>query len=339
MKQTSSKKTRPVAVALLLVCVLSLSARPAYAWGDAIPAAILKQTLEKIQAQIDGVLLATLKSTTISLLNTRVMSMVVGNSTKQSLIITDWRQYLYGESQQKTKLAYESTFKPLTLQGRASGFNAAGSSGSYESKLSKIADLHLSGGSGTVGSTARLSELSGDPITSIGSGDFRVLSEMFSTGSDPIGYSLRAERFVMEENAKNTQAAQVQAMASGYKGVKDANGNTILPGSTIGQIVSNVQDIGNKIIAEAQNPNELISGAIATLANRMITNVIQNGLGSIQSKLLREVASVDAQIGSRIDLASQTLGRGAAYSSEINQQRTTQISTTKQGGVAPVGVR
>lgn len=336
--KTLFEKGLAVLILFVSLATLAVPARPAYAWGDAIPAAILKQTLEKIQHQIDGVLLATLKSTAINVLNTKVMQMVAGTSAKDSLIITNWKQYLYQEPAEQTKYAYDTTFKSITLQGRSTGFVPSTGGLSYESKISSYADLHLGNSASLSGNTARLSELSGDPIASVSNGNFRVLSEMYASGSDPIGYSLRAERFLMEESAKNQQEAQVKAMASGYKGVTDKYGNTILPGSTISQMVSNTQDMSNKIIAASQNPSELVGGVIASLANRMITSAIQNGLGDIQSKILREVSSVDNQIMDRVGTVKQSLGRGAIFTPELTQQLTGSAKTSGQGAAVPKGV-
>ena len=73
-------------VMMMAVFLFSLVAVPparADVWGAAIVAANLSQTLTKIQDQINGVLLVTLKSTAITLMNTRVASLLDGS--KQSI--------------------------------------------------------------------------------------------------------------------------------------------------------------------------------------------------------------------------------------------------------------
>ncbi len=324
-------------IALIAVsyCTLMPSFVHAGAWGEDFEAAILKQMLEKIQKQIEGQLLGVLKSTAISLLNTRVASLVGGSSTSASLVISDWRAYLYQEPGQKALLAYDG-FKSATLKGRSSGFSSASGGPSYESYLEKFSDRHVLDTNLLNSSTTLLGELSSDPIKSVDAGDIRVISAMYSSESDPLGYALRAERFKMGADAQYQTEAQLKATSSGYKGVQDKAGNTILPGSTIGQMVADVQDIGNKVIAAAQNPTELVGGVITTLANRMITNLIQNGLGKVQASIQREISNVDSQIMSQVDVVNRQLGRGAAYTSGVRQQVNVNLNAAGSGAAMPI---
>jgi hypothetical protein len=193
----------------------------------------------------------------------------------------------------------------------------------------------LSADQDTAGLTT-LSELSNDPVKSTEEGDFRTISLMYSTQSDPFGYALRAEKFKMIADTQYQNEAQIKAMSSGYKGVQDKYGNTILPGSTIGQMVADVQDIGNKVIAASQNPAELVSGVVTSLANRMITNLIQSGLGKVQATIQREIASVDSQIMNQVNSVNRTLGRGAAYTSEVRQQVNVNLDAAGSGAAMPI---
>lgn len=324
-----------VALVAVSYCMLMPSFAHAGAWGEDFEAAILKQMLEKIQMQIDGLLLGTLKSTAISLLNTRVASLVGGSSTSASLVISDWRAYLYQEPGQKALLAYDG-FKSATLKGRSSGFSSSSGGTSYESYLEKFSDRHVLDTNLMNSSTTLLGELSSDPIKSVDEGDIRVISAMYATESDPLGYAIRAERFKMTADSQYQTEAQLKAMSSGYKGVQDSAGNTILPGSTIGQMVADVQDIGNKVIAAAQNPTELVGGVITTLANRMITNLIQNGLGKVQASIQREISNVDSQIMSQVDVVNRQLGRGAAYTSNVRQQVNVNLNAAGSGAAMPI---
>jgi hypothetical protein len=335
MKSSTNRRLYSlVAIIFFSFCTLTPSFVHAGAWGEDFEAAILKQMLEKIQKQIDGLLLGTLKSTAISLLNTRVASLVGGSSKSASLVISDWRAYLYQEPGQKSLLAYDA-FKSATLKGRSSGFSSATGGQSYESYLEKFADNHVLA-SGAANSTTLLSELSSDPIKSADDGDFRVISAMYASESDPIGYALRAEKAKMIAQSQYQNEAELKAMSSGYKGVQDKAGNTILPGSTIGQMVADVQDIGNKVIASAQNPTELVGGVITTLANRMITNLIQSGLGKVQASIQREITNVDSQIMSQVDVVNRQLGRGAAYTSGVRQQVNVNLNAAGSGAAMPI---
>jgi len=337
--------TRRIRMASLTVALLFfvVSAPSAHAdvWGAAYGAAVLSRTLTNIQNQIDGVLLATLKSTAVTLLNTRVMSLVGGSSVGTSQVITDWKAYLYTQPETKVTSAMDN-FYATTLRSRssASGYVAASGQSSYESYLEARTKSQLSTAASTTTATtgtALLSEVSSDPAASIGNGDIRVFSAMTESGSDPFGYALKAQGYQMAVREQEQKAAQVQAAASaGYKGVKDDKGNVILPGATIGLMVANTQDIGNKVIAAASNPGELVGGVISSLTNKMITNLIQKGVGSVQSSIQREITSVDNKIMGQVTTVNTALGTGAKYTAAVKQQTTTNLNAAGSGAAIPI---
>ncbi len=335
MRKLSKRSIRiSVISAVLFVSVASSGTANAGAWGESYGSAILKQSLEKIQRQIEGVLLGTLKSTAITLLNTRVANLVGGVSSEASLVITDWREYLYQEPGEKVDLAMDN-FYAKTLRGRYSNYSSA-TTNNFESYLKKYSENNLKETDLSSSSSSIMSELSSDPGADIDSGDIALFGKMIASESDPYAYALRAESYKMKVTEQYEKEAEIKATASGYKGVQDEYGNTILPGSTIGQMVADVQDIGNKVIAAAQNPAELISGVVTSLVNRTITNLIQNGLGQIQSSIQREIANVDSQIMSQVDVVDRTLGRGAAYTTEIRQRVDVNLDAAGSGAAIPL---
>lgn len=337
MKCPNTVRFRSAVMVIAVACsVLVPSYAHAGAWGESFEAAILKQMLEKIQRQIDGVLLGTLKSTAISLLNTRVANLIGGSSTSASLVITDWRAYLYQEPQTKVKLAMDTIFYPSTLRNRTSNFSSGSGGAVYENYLHNRTEKLLSDADLPAGSVMTISEISPDPISAIGKGDISVFNKLIESGSDPYGYALKAEGYKMKKTEEAQKEQEIKAIASGYKGVEDKHGNTILPGSTVGQMVADVQDIGNKVIAASQNPAELVSGVVTSLANRMITNLIQNGLGKIQSTIQREIASVDSQIMNQVNVVNRTLGQGAMYTSSIRQQVNVNLKAADSGAAMPI---
>lgn len=328
-------------VMMMAVFLFSLVAVPparADVWGAAIGAAILSQTLTKIQDQINGVLLVTLKSTAITLMNTRVASLVGGSSVGTSQVITNWQDYLYSQPETNVSSAMDN-FYSTTLRSRsaASGYVSASGQSSYETYLETRTRKQLSTTSSSTATTSTLSEVSSDPESSLGNGDMRVFSAMYESGSDPFGYTLQAKGYQLAVREQEQKAAQIQAASSaGYKGVKDNNGNVILPGATIGQMVANAQDIGNKVIAAANNPAELVGGVISSLTNKLVTNLVQQGVGSIQSSIQRQITSVDNQIMGQITTVNSALGTGAKYTSEVKQQTTTNLNAASSGAAIPI---
>ncbi|NTW29998.1 MAG: hypothetical protein HGA33_01835 [Candidatus Moranbacteria bacterium] len=335
MRKFSKRSIRIFVIsAALFVSVISLNTAHAGAWGESYGSAILKQSLEKIQRQIEGVLLGTLKSTAITLLNSRVANLVGGVSSETSLIITDWREYLYQEPGEKVDSAMDN-FYAKTLRGRYSNYSSA-TTNNFESYLKKYSENNLKESDLSSSTSSIMSELSSNPSADIDAGDIALFGKMIASESDPYAYALRAEKYKNKMTEQYEKEAEIKATASGYKGVQDKYGNTILPGSTIGQMVADVQDIGNKVIAAAQNPGELVSGVVTSLVNRTITNLIQNGLGQVQSSIQREIANVDSQIMSQVDVVNRTLGQGAAYTSEVRQRVNVNLEATGSGAATPI---
>lgn len=331
------KKKKIQIVALAVVFSFSVLVSPrAYAWGDGIPGAILKQTLETIQSQIEGILLSSLKSTAMTLLNTRVAGLVGGTSAGTSKVISDWKQYLYQEPEERVLLAMDN-FYSTTLRGRSSssGYYTASGSRSYESYLAKrtreVLDANFA-------DPVNLSEVNSDPIGALNdSGDIGLFSRMMSSQNDPFIYALRAQKYEMALREQYRREAEVQAAAySGYRGVRDNDGNVILPGSTIAQMVADTENIGNNIIAAAKNPGELIGGVISGLANRMVTNLVQKGVGQVQASIQREIRNVDNQIMGQVTTVNRTLGQGAKYTTEIRQRTDLNLKVGTAGGVPPI---
>ena len=59
----------------------------------------------------------------------------------------------------------------------------------------------------------------------------------------------------------------------------EKNGKTLTPGSLVGDIMANAQDLGNKIIGGATNFPEVITSVVSSA----VTQALQNGIGSAKS--------------------------------------------------------
>ena len=112
-------KRKFVHIQLTLVLVLGLFIFPvmpahAGAWGEAIAASIMKQTMENISRTIEGALLGTLKVAAVQLLNTQVMQFVGGDGS-QPKIITDFRELLTKTAEQNAEQAVVGDLLTQTL--------------------------------------------------------------------------------------------------------------------------------------------------------------------------------------------------------------------------------
>lgn len=336
MKRQKSRSFRVWSfMAVFSVVVLTTNSAHAGAWGEPVLASLLLHQLQNIDKMIEGVLLGQLKSVAVTMLNNRVANLVGGSSTGTSLIISDWRNYLYTEPDEKVDLAMNDYYT-TTLRSKSSGFSTSYGSSSYESYLENLTRSYLSGNAADSRTTATtLSEATADPVTALQNGDLRAFAALNESGSNPYGYMLQAQGYQMGVREQAQTAAQVKAMASGYKGVEDQNGNTILPSSTISLMVADSQNIGNNIIASAQNPEELISGVVTSLVNRTISNLVQNGVGQVQANLQRQVIGENSRVSNQLGVVKDTLGAGAAYSTNVRQQTSVNPVSAGSGAAAP----
>lgn len=307
-------------------------------WGANHTAAILKQTLENVQRQIEGVLLATLKNTAATALNSQVASLVGGSSVDDSKIITDWQKYLYDEPLEKTRIYMDSYL--ATVRGGRNSSNYKGAAASYSQYLDEYTRSNLYSLSDQKIYSSNAEEIVPDMAAALDSGSIRAYHTYFSSDfHNPIGSALMAQEVEMKMYELYKEEQVLKATSHGYKPVETKDGKTVLPGDTIGNIVSNVQDIGNKIIATSNNPAELASGVILSFVNKTITSLLQKGLGTIQSSIESEVANVVHQVDDQLEVITTTAGTLEQYSSEVKQQVNTTIDSTADGAQAvPISI-
>lgn len=311
-----------VLLAVAMVSVRPLPAR-ADAWGANVAASILSDALGKIQRQIEGVLLSALKTNAVNLLNSSVSNLIGGSTVGDSRIITDWEDYLYEEPRENTR-AYMDSFLAKSTGGRnTSSYQSAGAShysyGMYLQSFAKSTTLTSYSDSDAV-PTSTMEEAFSDPETALEDGDLRAFNMYFSNPmNSPYGYALAAQQ---AEAARLEQEKQIQAtksMSHGYKSV-ESNGQVVLPGSTIADMVAGVQNLPNQIIASSNNPAELASGLIFSFANKAISNFVQKGIGSVASNIQREVVGSQMQAAQQLGAITNVAGTLAQYGTGVAQQ-------------------
>lgn len=319
-------------IVLLLALAVSTPSASAGYWGEPILASIMDNMFEKIARQIEGALLSALKASAIQLLNTQVGQLIGGASSGESAIISDWQGFLYDEPEQKVQVYMEDFFADMT-SGRASSSNYSGSSGgeSYSARLVEDAKMSLS----TPYQPSNLEDISPDPEAALAEGDLRTLNAFFANPmNNPFGFTLAAQSYERSVREMEQQQQVVQSISHGFRGTEG------LPGSTIGQMVADAQDIGNKIIAAAENPGELASGMIVSLVNKTITSTIQKGIGKVQSNIQREINSVDQQISGQLQEINSALGPAAGFVKEVRQQTNVVVKpATNPGSAVPASYK
>lgn len=270
-------------------------------------ATYLNQTLTKINRAIEGVQLSIIKNAAIQTINQQVLRLVNGTGGQGSLIISDWKRFIYTESSQKANNVILNDFFPKMFNGKGSGGNYTASSEgvntvknlsssintikNYPEYLSTIGKNTLKGLQTDV-TKYTLDQVCPDPSGSLSRGDYRCFSEIMKPQNNPRGIPLITEQKYFQENTKNQAIAQTQAGITGYKPQTNTKGLVVTPPQTISDIVSAVQTLPARALAIAQNPSELITGVIQTYVNSLIQQTLSKvGLGPVGASFAKNLGN------------------------------------------------
>ena len=113
-----------------LFCVGMLSAPSARAgyWGEPTAANLMLYNLEQIADKIKGVTLSIVKNAALKTINEQVLRLVNGTGGTGSLVIEDWKKFIYTEASQKAEDVVLNDFFPKMFRGKGSGSNYTASS-------------------------------------------------------------------------------------------------------------------------------------------------------------------------------------------------------------------
>ncbi len=326
----------------LLSFFLQIQVVQADVWGAAYGAAIAKRAMDTAYEEMQAAILGTLKVTAYELLHTQVGQLIGGASVKESLIISDWEDFIVRKPMDKS-VVYMNDFFSASFQAK-NGCDyvplTASSSDpfddvlvtscatlqegvrfvqSYPSYLEEYARVTIGGeiskGIDTV-QEYTLDQFCSDPSEMFSSGNWKCWDAYFSSDyNNPYGYSLLAEKKYYTEIEKNREIARLQSMAyQGYKPQTTADGRYVItPGSLIKDIQSSVTDLGNKIIAAANSPSEFFSALITSFVTSYIQQTIRNGVGEIQQHIQTEIREADKKMSTEVNRVVEEVGLRARY--------------------------
>ena len=326
----------------LLSFFLQIHGAQADVWGAAYGAAIAKRAMDTAYEEMQAAILGTLKVTAYELLHTQVGQLIGGASVKESLIISDWEDFIVRKPMDKSVVYmndfFSSSFQaknscdyvPLAASSRDPFSDSLVTScatlqegvrfvQSYPSYLEEYARTTI-GGEVSKGidkvQEYTLDQFCSDPSEMFSSGNWKCWDAYFSNDfNNPYGYSLIAEKKYYAEVEKNREIARLQSMAyQGYKPQTTADGlYVITPGSLIKDIQSSVTDLGNKIIAAANSPSEFFSALITSFVTSFIQQTIRNGVGEIQQHIQTEIREADKKMSTEVNRVVEEVGLRARY--------------------------
>lgn len=317
------RKLVTLALALSVVFVSTPGTARAEIWGSNYAAAFVKEMLEKIQRQIEGTLLASFKSMAVNMIN-RQIDDLIGGGSNGPLFITNWEDFIYRAARDQTNMVMNDFFTQ-TSRGKYSMANYVG-----VGDVNSVAQSYL----GKMVQQAKmatteppeypqydLDSVVSSPDVIFTTGDWRGLNAMFANPANNVyGMTLMAEQKYQSELSKNIDLLTAEAVANkGFSSVKQ-DGYVITPGSTLADVVSSAKKLPNEIIAAAENPGELVGGVLMSVMNKTITNLVQQGIGKVQSRVAREVGSIGGAAGRFAANELITRGPGAAVADAFKQQ-------------------
>lgn len=257
--------------------------------------------IAKIQRQIEGTILGTLKMSALQIVNTQVMQLIGGSSVGGAMFISNWEQFLFAAPRQQAQL-YVNDFFTLTTGGRASALNYQPWSAMSQNGWSSMSFLTVVQNNYQAGwdKTPQydLFNYTSNTSSLFGSGDWRAFNSFTSNpANNPLGLSLLMESAYSSELERQKDIARTQAIS--YQGYKPRmqSGFVVTPGITIKDVVTGVQMLPNMILSAAENPAEFMAAAVTSTINMAVNQLVRQGIGQIQSHINQELYKINRGIG------------------------------------------
>ena len=283
----------------ILLLVL-LFPHPTYAWGDGIPAALLKQSMEQIQRGIEGTILGAIKTAAVTSIVNQVDRLLGGVGAGQPRFIRNYDDYLRLQPQLEAETqVYNFLSRTYRSLGSTSNYTAAaggasGTRGSYETRIEQTARQAITTGNYRYD----LNEYCTNPETSLRQGDLRCLDAWRNNpANNPYGAALRAEYEYQRIRDEIRFQRQVMASSDGFlPGTDSRTGQIVTPSGSISAVYNDAKTLANKIIAAAENPQELISGVVFALVNRTINTIASKAAGAVEDVVDKTVGRAVTEI-------------------------------------------
>ncbi len=306
---------------MIAFVLVSLMAPKADAWGDSIPAAIIKQAMETIYDTIQGTMLGALKTSALALLNTQTMSLIGGVSGK-SPIISDWKNFIYDEANTQT-VAYKEGLLTSIFEGRNTSMYSGTSGSDYYSILADSIK-------GSTGNALRINAaelIGGDPALALQNGDLRALTAVTSNPvNNPYGLSLTVDSLVAEKQSQVIEEQVLKVTSTGVAPV-EKDGKTVLPAKSVSDAMSTAQGSLNQILSGTSKPEEILGVIAASAANQFMKKMMEKVTTEVQTK----VTVLDRRITNQVNSIMSPIEKVSAV---VRQQTGLEINPLANPGKA-----
>lgn len=309
-KKSLFYKTISIFLFSIFLAFSPLQAPRADAWL-AIKATLLNRFMAAMADQIKGVILGAMKTAATTVLTEAVSDFVGGSDPQGSKIISNYQDFIFTQPQAKAELYLNDLLSQTTGGQNSSSYVSNEGIGDYASPASGGAAYKTQlANSAKANITAQKNILQptyvGNPGQNMfAEGNLDNFNSYLSGINNPWAYNLYVQQKYQEKLEQEEEAARMEALTGmGYKSQKQ-DGQIITPGSTIGTTMSNVLDIGNKTLANASNPGEVITAVV----QQIIMQALQNGIGKAQENN----QPIQRNVQNSSQAQTQVGGPGAQY--------------------------
>ncbi len=318
----------------LVILVLILFPQPTYAWGDGIPGALLKQSMEQIQRGIEGTILGAVKTAAVTSIANQVDRLLGGTGVGSPRYIRNYDDYLRLQPQLEAETAVHNflarTYRGL---GSTSNYNSLGGSlavqGNYETKLiDNTKNSVLKKGTYAYD----LNERCNNPEQAFKEGSeglFACIDAWKNNpANNPYGAALLAEGEYRRVRDEIRFQRQIMATSSGFlPNVDPKTGQILAPSGTVAAVYNDAKTLASKIITAANNPAELASGVVFALVNRTINTIAYKAAGAVESvvdktvgKAVTEINRISGDVGNVLRTADGYILTADGYITEAGYQ-------------------
>lgn len=325
MKNAKTKKFFGKKVIFIIFLIFSATFAPIHttnAWLS-IPAAIIGDVMDWLMESIEGMITGIIKQAGATAINKMMSSIVGGGSSSQAMFITDWEDYLRRQPEQQAQ-SYMNDYLTQMTQGRGSvssytpapsfegvgngAFNTGVSAyGNYSSRLQALGQSLLSANTGSA--PIPQPTFSGNPGNMFDQFSFKQLDVYTSGVNNPWAFANAFESKNAQILAEQKRIAETKAMANaGFIG-KETNGITISPGALVKDKMAQTEDIGNKILANADG----IAAVMTAVVTQLVTKSIEQGIGNVQAKVQKEIVTVANKAGQQLNQQVNISGPKAVF--------------------------
>lgn len=300
--------------AILLISMFTITvpnAAHADVWGSNQMSTIFQITVEKIQKQIYETLLANLRIAAIRIIQGRLMTLITGSPGGSgfgggSLVIADWRQFIYGSAQRYSMQVTNNFFQN----------QRAGSTGAINQYILNPAQRAVNTDYWSMRPDLQYYCPGGDPTKAFSAGTSNQWKcwQMSGAPQNDLamlvlrGEGFKQEAFRTEEEKRKAEGVAGQGWKSVEKGSRQAmasNGKMVtvpagsdyqgisMPASSVGALANKVLGLNLDTVALTQSIPDIVSNMVVG----MLTQFLNMGIANLTSQMDQKIMQIRAQTG------------------------------------------